>query len=226
MSMKYSSSPLSSRTSSDHRWHIEKAGGPWKKNLSTTHPFPGATESTNKTVPQEHSQSASQRLTFRSCDSFMTIDGIGNVSGKETPQPEPKTQTGEWFSHAAPEGTRGYNKSKGETPWQNQLYPGTLEEDHREKIEAREEDPFMQRAPILDHKHFKTQSTIGWHGSSVEPVAQSHTPVSWVINEEQIQVWAAELILALEGLHQQGILCQDLNPRNLLLDETGMFFLR
>ncbi|XP_034274010.1 ribosomal protein S6 kinase-like 1 [Pantherophis guttatus] len=215
MSMKHSSSP---RTSSDHRWHTEKAGEPWKKNLSTAHPIPGATESTSKTVPQEHNHSVSQRLTFRSCDSFMTVNGIGNISGKETPQQEPKPQTGEKFSHAALEVTRGYNKSKAETPWQNQLYPGTLEEDHRE---AREEDIFIQRAPILDHKHFKTQSTIGWHGSSVESVAQSHTPVSWVINEEQIQVWAAELILALEGLHQQGILCQDLNPRNLLLDDTG-----
>ncbi|XP_026567580.1 ribosomal protein S6 kinase-like 1 [Pseudonaja textilis] len=221
MSVKHSSSHLSSRSSSDHRWHTEKAGGPWKKNLSTTHPFPGATESTSKTVPQEPNHSGSQRLTFRSCDSFVTIYGIGNVSGKETLQPEPKPQTGERFSHSALEVTRGYNKSKAENPWQNQLYAGTLEEDNREKIEAREEDTFMQRLPILDHKDFKTQSTIGWHGSSVEPVAQSHTPVSWVINEEQIQVWAAELILALEGLHQQGILCQDLNPRNLLLDDTG-----
>ncbi|XP_070610831.1 ribosomal protein S6 kinase-like 1 [Erythrolamprus reginae] len=216
-SMKHSSSPLSSRTSSDHRWHAEKAGGPRKKNLSTTYPFPGATESTSKTVPQGHSP----RLTFSSCDSFMTIDGIGNASGKESPQPKPKLQTNERFSHASHEITRRYNKSKAETPWQNQLYPGTLEEDLREKIEAREGDTFMQRAPILDHKHLKAQSTIGWHGSSVEPVAQSHTPVIWVINEEQIQVWAAELILALEGLHQQGILCQDLNPRNLLLDDTG-----
>uniref|UniRef100_A0A670Y1Z1 Ribosomal protein S6 kinase like 1 n=1 Tax=Pseudonaja textilis TaxID=8673 RepID=A0A670Y1Z1_PSETE len=161
-----------------HLEHVK--GGPWKKNLSTTHPFPGATESTSKTVPQEPNHSGSQRLTFRSCDSFVTIYGIGNVSGKETLQPEPKPQTGERFSHSA-----------------------------------------LERLPILDHKDFKTQSTIGWHGSSVEPVAQSHTPVSWVINEEQIQVWAAELILALEGLHQQGILCQDLNPRNLLLDDTG-----
>ncbi|XP_039207648.1 ribosomal protein S6 kinase-like 1 [Crotalus tigris] len=222
MSMKHSSSHLSFRTSSEHRWHTEKAGGPWKKNLSTTHPFPGATESTSKTIPQEQNHSVSQRLTFRSCDSFMTVDGIGTTSGKETPQPEPKPQTGKRSNHSAIEVTRGYNNSKRETPWQNQLYPGTLEEDYGEKIETRgEDDTFMQRAPVLDHKHFKTQLTIGWHGSLVEPVAQSHTPLNWDINEEQIQVWAAELILALEGLHQQGILCQDLNPRNLLLDDTG-----
>ncbi|XP_010144080.1 PREDICTED: ribosomal protein S6 kinase-like 1, partial [Buceros rhinoceros silvestris] len=39
--------------------------------------------------------------------------------------------------------------------------------------------------------------------------------------EEQVQLWAAEILLALEGLHQQGVLCRDLNPRNLLLDTGG-----
>lgn len=33
--------------------------------------------------------------------------------------------------------------------------------------------------------------------------------------------WAAEMLLALEALHQQGVLCRDLNPQNLLLDQAG-----
>lgn len=36
-----------------------------------------------------------------------------------------------------------------------------------------------------------------------------------------MQLWAAEILLALEGLHQQGVFCRDLNPRNLLLDAAG-----
>uniref|UniRef100_A0A8C4VJ71 non-specific serine/threonine protein kinase n=1 Tax=Gopherus evgoodei TaxID=1825980 RepID=A0A8C4VJ71_9SAUR len=44
---------------------------------------------------------------------------------------------------------------------------------------------------------------------------------SWDVNEELIRLWAAEMLLALEGLHQQGVLCRDLNPRNLLLDGAG-----
>ncbi|NXY47521.1 RPKL1 protein, partial [Ceuthmochares aereus] len=44
---------------------------------------------------------------------------------------------------------------------------------------------------------------------------------AWAVKEEQVQLWAAEILLALEGLHQQGVLCRDLNPRNLLLDRTG-----
>lgn len=33
--------------------------------------------------------------------------------------------------------------------------------------------------------------------------------------------WAAEILLALEALHEQGVLCRDLNPQNLLLDQAG-----
>ncbi|XP_036129960.1 ribosomal protein S6 kinase-like 1 isoform X1 [Molossus molossus] len=44
---------------------------------------------------------------------------------------------------------------------------------------------------------------------------------AWSVREEQARQWAAELLLALEALHQQGVLCRDLNPRNLLLDPAG-----
>ncbi|NXD05687.1 RPKL1 protein, partial [Nothocercus nigrocapillus] len=44
---------------------------------------------------------------------------------------------------------------------------------------------------------------------------------AWAVKEEQVQLWAAEILLALEGLHQQGVLCRDLNPRNVLLDTAG-----
>lgn len=41
------------------------------------------------------------------------------------------------------------------------------------------------------------------------------------MREEQAKQWAAETLVALEALHAQGILCRDLNPRNLLLDQAG-----
>ncbi|XP_038630382.1 ribosomal protein S6 kinase-like 1 isoform X3 [Scyliorhinus canicula] len=41
------------------------------------------------------------------------------------------------------------------------------------------------------------------------------------LSEDQIRIWAAELVLALESLHQQGIICLDLNPRNILVDNAG-----
>ncbi|NXU55855.1 RPKL1 protein, partial [Turnix velox] len=48
-----------------------------------------------------------------------------------------------------------------------------------------------------------------------------HDPRAWCVQEEQVKLWAAEILLALEGLHQQSVLCRDLNPRNLLLDAAG-----
>ncbi|NWH48602.1 RPKL1 protein, partial [Fregata magnificens] len=50
---------------------------------------------------------------------------------------------------------------------------------------------------------------------------RGHGRRAWAVKEEQVQLWAAEILLALEGLHQQGVLCRDLNPRNLLLDAAG-----
>lgn len=44
---------------------------------------------------------------------------------------------------------------------------------------------------------------------------------AWSLREGQVKQWAAEMLLALEALHQQGVLCRDLNPQNLLLDQAG-----
>ncbi|NWX63749.1 RPKL1 protein, partial [Promerops cafer] len=69
--------------------------------------------------------------------------------------------------------------------------------------------------------------TCGW--LSKQPLSgqcralpfHGHNRRAWAVKEEQVQLWAAEILLALEGLHQQGVLCRDLNPRNLLLDTAG-----
>lgn len=39
--------------------------------------------------------------------------------------------------------------------------------------------------------------------------------------EEKVRLWGAQILLALESLHEQGIICQDLNPRNILLRDSG-----
>ncbi|TRY84591.1 hypothetical protein DNTS_001328 [Danionella cerebrum] len=39
--------------------------------------------------------------------------------------------------------------------------------------------------------------------------------------ENEVRLWGAQMLLALESLHEQGIVCQDLNPRNILLHSNG-----
>ncbi|XP_015180851.1 PREDICTED: ribosomal protein S6 kinase delta-1 isoform X2 [Polistes dominula] len=43
--------------------------------------------------------------------------------------------------------------------------------------------------------------------------------VNWEIKEEVVCRWAAEILLALEALHQQGVIIFDLKPENILLDD-------
>ncbi|XP_054025338.1 ribosomal protein S6 kinase delta-1 isoform X1 [Dryobates pubescens] len=41
------------------------------------------------------------------------------------------------------------------------------------------------------------------------------------IPENCIQRWAAEMVVALDALHREGIVCRDLNPNNILLNDRG-----
>ncbi|XP_072365024.1 ribosomal protein S6 kinase delta-1 [Scyliorhinus torazame] len=41
------------------------------------------------------------------------------------------------------------------------------------------------------------------------------------IPESSIQYWAAEIAVALDALHREGIICRDLNPNNVLLNDKG-----
>uniref|UniRef100_UPI003AAD9140 ribosomal protein S6 kinase delta-1 isoform X2 n=1 Tax=Centroberyx gerrardi TaxID=166262 RepID=UPI003AAD9140 len=41
------------------------------------------------------------------------------------------------------------------------------------------------------------------------------------IPEEFVRCWAVEMVTALDALHQEGIVCRDLNPNNILLNHQG-----
>ncbi|NXR75044.1 RPKL1 protein, partial [Pycnonotus jocosus] len=81
--------------------------------------------------------------------------------------------------------------------------------------------------PAMGQPSWGASLTCGWLSKQPPPgqcralASHGHNQRAWAVNEEQVQLWAAEILLALEGLHQQGVLCRDLNPRNLLLDTAG-----
>uniref|UniRef100_A0A8C8AWG1 Ribosomal protein S6 kinase like 1 n=1 Tax=Otus sunia TaxID=257818 RepID=A0A8C8AWG1_9STRI len=81
--------------------------------------------------------------------------------------------------------------------------------------------------PVVREPSQGVSLTCGWlseqppSGRCRALASRGHGWRAWAVKEEQVQLWAAEILLALEGLHQQGVLCRDLNPRNLLLDAAG-----
>ncbi|CDQ79945.1 unnamed protein product [Oncorhynchus mykiss] len=44
---------------------------------------------------------------------------------------------------------------------------------------------------------------------------------SWGLPEAEVRLLGAQILLALESLHQQGVVCRDLNPKNILLTSNG-----
>lgn len=41
------------------------------------------------------------------------------------------------------------------------------------------------------------------------------------IPEAMVRSWAVDMVVALDALHQEGVICRDLNPSNILLNDTG-----
>lgn len=47
----------------------------------------------------------------------------------------------------------------------------------------------------------------------------------WGLPEVDVQAWGAQILVGLENLHEQGIICCDLNPNNILLNTHGEYIL-
>nr|XP_056708174.1 ribosomal protein S6 kinase-like 1 [Euleptes europaea] len=228
------------RPSNDYRLPISPATGGtivgWK-NSSGTPSLAGAAESTFKPVGQGHSLLDNQRLALLSRDSFHC-----SVPERDTPQQNPKQPTYERAYVPVPKVAKGNNLPKTETPCrriprlihspatlsrQRQACPGTLLQNYcslekqLSEAEVKKGGSLAQEDLVPDKKQHKQQPSQGQYGPPAHWASRKNGPGAWGINEDQIQLWAAELLLALEGLHQQGVFCQDLNPRNVLLDVSG-----
>ncbi|XP_061600343.1 ribosomal protein S6 kinase delta-1 [Cololabis saira] len=88
-----------------------------------------------------------------------------------------------------------------------------------------EEDPFLnpqtpeeQRDQIIEVDGWCHLPRVPVKSSGPEDKAMQ---TCWGLPEADVRVWGAQILLALESLHQQGILCRDLNPKNILLTSNG-----
>lgn len=87
-------------------------------------------------------------------------------------------------------------------------------------------DGFLKPERQADQREDQIIEVDGWCHLPRFPVNSSRpadkaTQTCWGIPENEVRVWGAQILLALESLHQQGILCRDLNPRNVLLTSNG-----
>uniref|UniRef100_A0A8C3J757 Ribosomal protein S6 kinase like 1 n=1 Tax=Calidris pygmaea TaxID=425635 RepID=A0A8C3J757_9CHAR len=131
----------------------------------------------------------------------------------QTPVPIPKTVGRGQLGAGEPPPRQG-----SEVPWaqplltsgQRQLRAGVAPSSFGKPCGP---DPAAQGASLLREQPLS--------GQCQSLASRGHGRRAWAVKEEQVQLWAAEILLALEGLHQQGVLCRDLNPRNLLLDTAG-----
>ncbi|XP_073683105.1 ribosomal protein S6 kinase-like 1 [Garra rufa] len=70
---------------------------------------------------------------------------------------------------------------------------------------CRSETELEQLHPQIKAKNFSAKLMWGRRG----------------LPEDEVRLWGAQILLALESLHEQGIVCQDLNPQNILLRNSG-----
>lgn len=71
------------------------------------------------------------------------------------------------------------------------------------------------------NEEMKTSSVDHSTRTKEESIIVEAEAESWRIPEHTVQLWAAEILSALEALHQQDVVVSDLRPENFLVDDSG-----
>ncbi|XP_009868383.1 PREDICTED: ribosomal protein S6 kinase-like 1, partial [Apaloderma vittatum] len=192
------------------------------QDLSVAQALSGIVDHVPAAPAKDPSHLTSQGLVIYPWDALTR--GVGSQQDPrlpQTPVPVPKTVRG-----GQPGAGKLPSQQVSEVPWarplltsgQRQLHAGVA---LSSPAKPHGPDPAVWK-PLQG-------TSLTWGRPSRQPSSErsgalashGHSQRAWAVKEEQVQLWAAEILLALEGLHQQGILCRDLNPRNLLLDAAG-----
>lgn len=140
----------------------------------------------------------------------------------QTPIPEQKTVRGSQSGAGEPP-----SQPVSEVPWAPPLLTSLGQRQLRAGVAPSSSGKPRGADPAVREPSWGASLTCGRLREQLRPgqcrsvASRGHGRRAWAVKEEQVQLWAAEILLALEGLHQQGVLCRDLNPRNLLLDAAG-----
>ncbi|XP_076762638.1 ribosomal protein S6 kinase-like 1 isoform X1 [Xylocopa sonorina] len=96
---------------------------------------------------------------------------------------------------------------------------------------SEENHSFTKRYKIEIHDQVETNNCcisndqqIQYNTLLIDSARSSNTDTEeelWTIPENVIRLWTAEILLALEALHQQEVIIFDLKPDNILLDDNG-----
>ncbi|XP_075568987.1 ribosomal protein S6 kinase-like 1 [Pelecanus crispus] len=236
-----SPSPTDPGSENHSQLHLAPAGGtraaPGGQDLSVTQAMSGIVDHVPAASAKGPSHLTNQGLVIYPWDTLTS--GTGCISERAASQQDRGPRAGERLPQTpgpVPKTVRGGQPGAGllppsqqvsEVPWaralltslgQRQLCAGVAPSSSGK---PRGPDPAMlepSRGASLSCHWLREQPLSGQCRSLA---SHGHGRRAWALKEEQVQLWAAEILLALEGLHQQGVLCRDLNPRNLLLDAAG-----
>ncbi|XP_050811645.1 ribosomal protein S6 kinase-like 1 isoform X1 [Gopherus flavomarginatus] len=241
---------MDARPGAGCRFHTGSANG-YKgvtggKDSSATHTLFGVTDSVFMAMAKGCSHLTNQSLAFQSCDLSTSSDGVSSVSEREDSQQDTRLLADERLPQspaAVPKAMEGGHLVKMEprvfqesdTPWaqptrspvappgQRQLHPGTTLHSSSKSYwcDSGGKELLRSISRAQEGAGHGQHPIAGQCGPPAHRSFQGDGQGTWDVNEELIRLWAAEMLLALEGLHQQGVLCRDLNPRNLLLDGAG-----
>ncbi|XP_010225054.1 PREDICTED: ribosomal protein S6 kinase-like 1, partial [Tinamus guttatus] len=193
--------------------------------------LPGVMDRVPAASTKASSHPSDQGLAPCPCDSLTSSEGEDTVSQRAASQQDPRLFAGQGLPRMPKTGIGGCPGKEeapfcqvSEAPWAQSLVaaPGGkqlcagIARRSSGRPDAAVQEPAC-RASMAGGPH--GEEPVSAQCRSLAPCG--HTQRAWAVKEEQVQLWAAEILLALEGLHQQGVLCRDLNPRNVLLDTAG-----